>query len=287
MNNKYWSPSEFESIADKIDKDDEILSGACEEDKKVYKMYGQPYLVSAGFEDGINYIFTMSPLMIQIASGADFMQCDITYDETRDYPYLFNAVVFNHTLMEWMIIGRIRLDKQNANAYCLIFKKLFAKCSKNSLLGLVVDWSDAQIKGLELAVGNDEAEKLLKGCRVHWLRSCQRVAEKISASCDRAKEFHLFVSLATQIPLLGNSLTVIACFETLCGVCPCKQLQKEYPSLFSTEDANFIDEKCDWSSAKHWAQWWTRPTHLKMLSKVFSCVPETWKNCPTTTNAVE
>ena len=135
-------------------------------------------------------------------------QCDITYDETRDYPYLFNAVVFNHTLMEWMIIGRIRLDKQNTNAYCLTFKKLFAK---NSLLGLVLDWSDAQIKGLQLAVGNDEGEKLLKGCRVHWLRSCQRVAEKISASCDKAKEFHLFVSLAKQIPLLRNSLTVIAC----------------------------------------------------------------------------
>ena len=45
------------------------------------------------------------------------MQCDITYDETREYPCLFNAVVFNDTLMEWMIIARVRLDKQNSNAY--------------------------------------------------------------------------------------------------------------------------------------------------------------------------
>ena len=31
----------------------------------------------------------------------------------------------------------------------------------------------------------------------------------------------------------------------------------------------------------------TRPTHLKMLSCVFSYVPETWKTCPITTNVVE
>ena len=50
--------------------------------------------------------------------------------------------------------------------------------------------------------------------------------------------------------------------------------------MCNVEDANFIDEECDWT-------WWTRLTHLKMLSHVFSYVPETWKNCPTTTNAVE
>ena len=66
-------------------------------------------------------------------------------------------------------------------------------------------------------------------------------------------------------------------------------LQKEYPFICSIEDASFIDKSChsDWSSAKHWAQWWTRSTHLKMLSCVFSYVPETWRNCPSTTNAVE
>ena len=71
--------------------------------------------------------------------------CNVTsyYDETREYPYLFNAVVFNDTLMEWMIIGRIRLNKQNSNAYCLAIKKLLEKCPSGNLLGLVVDLSDA------------------------------------------------------------------------------------------------------------------------------------------------
>ena len=110
----FWCPSDFEDVANKIDKDNENLSGASEEDKKIYKTYGRPYLVSAGFENDIKYIFTMSPLMVKIAGRAEFMQCDITYDETREYPYLFNAVAFNDTLMECVIIGRVRLSKQSS-----------------------------------------------------------------------------------------------------------------------------------------------------------------------------
>ena len=67
------------------------------------------------------------------------MQCDITYAETREYPYLFNAVVYD-TLMEWMVIAHVRLDKQNSKAYCLAFKKklIVEKCSSGNLSGLIV-----------------------------------------------------------------------------------------------------------------------------------------------------
>ena len=116
--------------------------------------------------------------MVKIADSAEFMQCDITYDETREYPYLFNALAFNDTLMESVIISRVRLNKQSSEAYRLAFKKVLQKCPSENLLGLVVDWSDAQIKGLQLAVGIEKADKLLKGCKIHWFRSCQRVAEE-------------------------------------------------------------------------------------------------------------
>ena len=52
----------------------------------------------------------------------------------------------------------------------------------------MTDWSDAEIRGLKTAVGKDMAEKLLKGCKVHWQRSCQRVAEKVLSSRDRLRE---------------------------------------------------------------------------------------------------
>lgn len=63
------------------------ISGDAEETLLKYKSYGRPYLVSAGMEEGIKYIFTISPLMAEIVSESDFLQCDITYDELHNYPY--------------------------------------------------------------------------------------------------------------------------------------------------------------------------------------------------------
>ena len=70
-----------------------------------YKKHGRPYLVSAGIEEGIRYIFTMLPLMAKVASEAEFIQCDIMYDDIQEYPYIFNAVAFNSVSMEWMVIA--------------------------------------------------------------------------------------------------------------------------------------------------------------------------------------
>ena len=46
-----------------------------------------------------------------------------------------------------------------------------------SLKRIIIDWSDAEAKGLREAVGSDVANNVLKGCNVHWTRSYQRVAE--------------------------------------------------------------------------------------------------------------
>jgi len=35
----------------------------------------------------------------------------------------FNAVAFNKVTMDWMVVGRLRLNKQTADAYALAFKK--------------------------------------------------------------------------------------------------------------------------------------------------------------------
>ena len=48
---------------------------------------------------------------------------------------------------------------------------------------------------------------------------------------------------------------------------------KQHPTICNPDDAKFIDENCDWTSAKYWAQWWTRSTHLKMLSRVLAVCP--------------
>ena len=98
-----WSPMNFETVADDIDKEDTQFSGSDERLTR-YQHHGRPYLVSSGIEDGIKFIFTMSPYMSKIASEADFIQTDITYDECIEYPYIFNAVAFDKVLMEWVVV---------------------------------------------------------------------------------------------------------------------------------------------------------------------------------------
>ena len=71
--------------------------------------------------------------------------------------------------------ARIRLDAQNSAEYGLCFKKLFEKCKSSradfelgiTLQGMVIEWSDAEIKGLKSTVGKEMADKVLKGCKVH------------------------------------------------------------------------------------------------------------------------
>ena len=146
-----WSPMTFEEVADTVDEEDSEIGGSETEELNEYKRNGRPYLVACGIEDGIKFIFTMSPVMAKIASEADFIQCDITYDDCKDYPYIFNAVAFDKVSMEWMVIGRLRLDSQDSAGYALCFKKLFDKCQSinedfelgSTLQGIVTDWSDA------------------------------------------------------------------------------------------------------------------------------------------------
>ena len=245
-----WSPMKFKEVADEVDKRDSELGG---NEGERFRNFGRPYLVSTGIEDGIKFIFTMSPYMSKIASEADFLQCDITYDDCKEYPYLFNAVAFDHTTMEWVVVARIRLDCQASAGYALCYKKLLEKCrsvKENfelgvTLQGIVTDWSDAEIRGLKIAVGKNMAEKLLKGCKVHWQRSCQRVAEKVLLTEERGREKKVFLQIASKIQTLDSSISIIACFEALCGVRPVTELLKIIPTLCKGDDAKFIDEKCD------------------------------------------
>ena len=115
-----WSPMKFEEVADEIDRKDSELGG---DEGKRFRKYGRPYLVASGIENGIKFIFTMSPYTSKVASEADLLQCDITYDDCKEYPYLFNAVAFDHTAMEWIVVGRVRLDSQSSAGYALCYKK--------------------------------------------------------------------------------------------------------------------------------------------------------------------
>lgn len=75
-----------------------------------------------------------------------------------------------------MVVARIRLNKLDAAAYTTCFNALFQKVKElhpdfvvgESLLGILADWSDTQIKGLEGAIGKETVTKVMKGCQVSF-----------------------------------------------------------------------------------------------------------------------
>ena len=157
-----------------------------------------------------------------------------------------------------------------------------------SLLSVIVDWSDAQVNGLKAAIRDKLAISLLRGCKVHWIRSCQRIADRVAFPRNKELEKNMFPRIARKFQSLKSAVDTIVCFETLCGVRTITQLQEKLVDICSKEEVRAADSLKDWSGAKNWAQWWTRSTHLKMLSIAFTELDnDTWKRCPTSTNAVE
>ena len=77
-------------------------------------------------------------------------------------------------------MSRVWLDNQSSSGYRLAFHKMFESCKEKfpnftigkTLKAIVLDWNDAQINGLKAAIGESQATALIKGCKVHWLRSC-------------------------------------------------------------------------------------------------------------------
>lgn len=199
----------------------------------------------------------------------------LNYNETQEYPYLFNMVAFNYVTVDWVVVSRVRMNKQGATAYALAYSKTFEKCklARNSfelgktLLGIVVDWSDAEIKGLGIAVGKEVATTLSKGCKVHWTRSWQRVRDRVATSKDKVWEKELFSSIASRIPNLSAGSNVVIAFEVLCKMKSANSLLGIIDSL-TRVDAKFIDSSTNWASATKWVEWWMRPQHLKPLQKI-------------------
>ena len=85
-------------MSNAVDEEDSEIGRSETEELNEYKHNGRPYLVTSGMEDGI---FTMSPVMAKIASEADVIQCDITYDDCKGYPYISNAVALLLTKYLW------------------------------------------------------------------------------------------------------------------------------------------------------------------------------------------
>ena len=186
-----------------------------------------------------------------------------------------------------MVVARVRLSCETAEDYKIAFQNVFRTCKCNHH-----DFSPSEqikMKGLKLALGEEVASQLLRGCQVHWIRSCQRICDRVILTTGKHKEKAIFRTLSSAITSLHNQSEIIACFQALCSALPITEVIQNVPSiLISHDEAAWVDANCDWSCTSHWAQRWSKPEYLKMLCAPFaSMAMDFWQLCPTTTNAVE
>ena len=156
---------------------------------------------------------------------------------------------------------------------------MFDRCKKEcpsfepgrTLVGIVVDWSDAEAQGLREAVGEELGNQLLKGCQVHWMRSYQRIPDKVCKiqHPERRKiENEAFKLIAAAIVKVKSRDQVLKLFQCLCGERDVGDVQGLVPGL-STHHTSVVRQYSNWSMATHWFGWWTRLSHLRMLSMSF------------------
>ena len=105
------------------------------------------------------------------------------------------------------------------------------------------------MKELKLAIGEEHANKInyLEDAKyIYWIRSCQRVCDKICKSSTEKK--NVYKELSTAITCLEKCTVVIACFQALCGERCVASMTSTVTSL-NIKDAKCIDKYVDWSAA--------------------------------------
>ena len=72
-----WDVTNFEEVADDIDSKDEELTGVTVDSHQL-KGLTRPYLVAGGIENGIKFIFCMSPFMSSLLAESEIVEADTT-----------------------------------------------------------------------------------------------------------------------------------------------------------------------------------------------------------------
>ena len=144
-------------------------------------------------------------------------------------------------------------------------------------------FDDAQANGLKEALGHEKADRVLRGCQVHWTRSLQRVAKLVTKSKE---EQRVFLHLGNQIPNAAENEQVNILFQFLSG-----EVNLSEVSDFLRDDMRDLLHVIDtqsWKRIKCWSQWWCRPNHLQMFTRAHTWLDKgDWEKAPKTTNPVE
>ena len=150
---------------------------------------------------------------------------------------------------------------------------------------ILVDFDDAEYNGLVKVLGKDFAEKVIRGCSVHWVRSANRVAKIVCTSSD---EESVFKYLGKIIQESQEKDAVLKIFDVMSGKEDVASASEYLPEQLADKCRNKAISNTSWKKLKHWANWWTSIRHLQMFTKAYAIQEANrWDNLSNTTNPVE
>ncbi|KAK3736283.1 hypothetical protein QZH41_020744 [Actinostola sp. cb2023] len=95
----------------------------------------------------------------------------------------------------------------HGTAYSTAIQEIFNSVSRKfttfengkNLKQIMVDFDDAEYNGLKTVIGEKLAEKIIRGCSVHWMRSVNRVSGLVT---NTAEEGDIFKTIGRKIVTL-------------------------------------------------------------------------------------
>lgn len=93
------------------------------------------------------------------------------------------------------------------------------------------------------------------------MRALQRIADKV---CSSRQEKSVYTKLGSLIMDQHEEEKVIQLFKALSGETSLQSLPEEISAALP-QTASSLDTTT-WRSAISWVQWWTKPTHLSMIT---------------------
>ena len=273
-------------IKSQIDDADSVYD---ENNQKQINEMTTPYLRSWEMTDDMFLAVFLTPQMSQTFSLSVFVEADVTFPGCQVLKYLLNIVTFNELTLKWQVVARALVSRMTTTAYKAAFRKILDVVTAEhpefkrgqETVAWVVDFSDAQAAALEETLG-EMALKVIRGCKVHYIRLCHKIAEKV---CAGPEERNLFLHISAAIPDLAEPAHVNLLFDVLCGATSPSELPSDILEL--SQDQREL-ECAGWKAATSWVTWWKRPRHQRMIcSSMKNMNDSIWKISPSTTNAVE
>ena len=238
------------------------------------------------------YAFFAANWQLQLFAQATHIFVDVTYIKTHDFPGLLNIVAPCTAIKGYLSVFRVFISKQDSTSFAYAINRMLDTVTESfpgfergkNLEQIMVDFSDAEDNGIKEVLGPYLADKIIRGCKFHFLQSAQKVAILVTKTQN---EELIFIHLAKKIPDCDSKDHVKLVFQVLAGTTkPAVAI-----NLITEEDlvdpAMLIDNT-HWKTASHWVNWWLRESHLKKLAPAYSEIPRNiWDSSPATNNPCE